>query len=257
MPELSAVIIARNEAAVIRRCLDSLRSVADEVVVVDSGSEDETMQICIEWGANVVSRPFDDFVSQKNFAIQQARHDWVLSLDADEALSPQLAGAIRKEMQAPRADAFAVNRLNWYIDRWIRHGGWYPDRKVRLADRRKAAWQGEGVHEKLVSTGTIARLPGDLLHYAYLTTEGHVRKSVNYAAFVAQLRAKAGKKAPAYKLVVNPAWAFFRMYVLKAGFLDGRAGFQLAKISAFEVFMRYAFLREHARKAPAAPGSHP
>lgn len=244
MPAISAVIIARNEAGRIGACLASLQGVADEVLVLDSGSSDGTQALCRQWGATVVEPGWKGYSENKNLGIGMAVHPWVLSIDADESLSPELREAILSAKPALQG-AYRFNRLTRYCGRWIRHGGWYPDAKIRLFPKASARWEGE-VHEHLVlAPGTgITPLPGDLLHDSIRNTNEHLQRAVHYAGLAAEAMHRAGKKAGWFQLRLAPALRFLRMYVLKTGFMDGWQGYQLCRISAQSLFWRYAMLRE-------------
>jgi glycosyltransferase involved in cell wall biosynthesis len=237
---ISAVIIAFNEARNIGRCLESLQGVADEIVVLDSYSTDDTAHICAAYGVRFVQHPFDTYAAQKNRANALARYDLVLSLDADEALSPEL----RASLLAVKADwtggAWAVNRLTNYCGQWIRHGGWYPDRKIRLFDRREAHWGGPNPHETLIVQPGVPerRLSGDLWHYSYYTVDEHYARSKKYAVMAAQ----KPKKGAWWRIWINPPARFIRQYVLQAGFLDGRAGLTISYIAAWQVFWKYRLM---------------
>lgn len=238
---ISAVIITFNEARNIGRCLDSLQGVVDEVVVVDSFSTDDTERICREKGARFLQNPFAGHIEQKNWALQQAQSFWVLSLDADEALDGHLRDSILAAKRSLQGEAYAMNRLTNYCGQWIRHCGWYPDRKVRLFDRRKGRWGGTNPHDKVVldAGATVLRLQGDLLHYSYYTVEEHVAKTRRYTEIAAQaLRAK-GKKGAWWRMWLSPVFKFFRNYILKLGFLDGALGFTICRISAWETHLKY------------------
>jgi glycosyltransferase involved in cell wall biosynthesis len=244
---LSAVIITCNEERNIGRCLDSLRGVADEVVVLDSFSSDGTEAICREKGARFFQHPFEGYAGQKNRANDQAVYPWILSMDADEALSDALrASILRLKNEAPRYEAYAMNRLTNYCGQWIRHSGWYPDRKVRLFLNDKARWGGPAVHERLNLNDpqSVGFLPGDLLHYSYYTVEEHYSRAAKYAAMGARALFANGKKSHWWNLIFNPAFKFIRNYVMRRGFLDGKAGWTICRITALETYWKY---RELAR----------
>lgn len=242
--KISAVIITYNEARNIGRCLDSLSGLADEVVVLDSFSTDETEQICRSKGALFMQRAFAGFGRQKNLALDAATHDWVLSLDADEALGEALRASLfqlKSQPGLPSADAFSMNRLTNYCGQWIRHCGWYPDRKLRFFNRSKARWSEAEVHEKveLTTVSTTAHLRGDLLHYSYYTVEEHYTRARKYAHLGAKTALAQGKRAGWWKLAFSPLFKFLRNYILKLGFLDGRAGLTICWISALETYWKY------------------
>ncbi|WP_434029417.1 glycosyltransferase family 2 protein [[Pseudomonas] boreopolis] len=232
---ISATVITRDEADRIADCLASL-AFCDEIVVVDSGSGDATREIAERMGARVLVRPFDGFRSQKQFAVEQAAHDWVLCVDADERIDAALRDAILAERAAgfARAAGYRFARRSWYFGRWLRHGNAYPDRKLRLFDRRRGGWRGEReVHESASVDGPVATLPGDLLHLPFRSFEHQLDKGRRYAQMMAEHAHARGKRASWSKLVLAPAWRFWRGYLLRGGFLDGRAGLVYAYVTAF------------------------
>lgn len=244
--QLSAVIITYNEARNIGRCLQSLVGVADEIVVLDSFSTDETEAICRRFGAHFYQHAFDGHIEQKNRALTYAQHNHVLALDADEALNEPLREAILREKAAsfPKT-GYSMNRLTNYCGQWVRHSGWYPDRKLRLFDRRQARWGGVNPHDKIeMAPGSSQlHLPGDLLHYSYYTVAEHLSRARKYADIAAKAMHRSGKGAAWWRVVVSPAAKFIRNYFLKAGFLDGRTGFTICRISALETYWKYQNLR--------------
>lgn len=250
--KLSAVIISLNEEREIGRCLESLVDVCDEIVVLDAYSSDRTGDICRAAGVTFVQREWTGYSEAKNYANGLASGDLILSLDADEALSPELAESILtlREEALPNT-AYAMNRLNHYFGSWIRHGDWYPDRKVRIFRRNEARWEGT-IHEKLVFSDNtrIVRLKGDLLHYASPTVRDYVAKSWHYAQLVARADHEQRKwKLWVYHAAIKPAALFVRSYFLKLGLLDGYRGLLLAGIAAWERYMRYvAFRRLRKRR---------
>lgn len=249
---LSVCVITRDEEDRIGDCLASV-AWADERIVVDSGSTDRTAAVAREHGARVIERPWPGYPAQKNFALGEAVSDWVLSLDADERVSPELADELRAFLAAPPAGVVAasVPRLTRYLGRWIRRGGWYPDRKVRLARRGAARWEGGDLHERLVPDGPTARLRGDLLHHTYRDVADHLRRIDRYSTEAARgLHARGtGRAAAAAGLVLKPPAKFLAMYVLKGGFLEGMPGFIVAALGGYYVFLRYAKLWElHQRR---------
>ncbi len=239
--KISAVIITFNEERNIGRCLDSLAGVADEVVVIDSFSTDGTENICRTKGARFLQHAFDGHIEQKNWALAQAQHPHVLSLDADEALSEPLRDAILAVKKDWQHDGYTMNRLTNYCGRWIRYSGWYPDRKLRLFDRRKGQWGGTNPHDRveMQADATTAHLAGDLLHFSYYTVNEHLERARRYADIAARAMHAQGKRATWLQLVVSPFAKFVRNYVLKRGFLDGRAGWTICKIAALETFWKY------------------
>lgn len=238
---LSIVIITYNEELNIRRCLESVTDLADEIVVVDSGSLDGTVEICRSMGAKVITQPFLGYIEQKNFATAQATHDWVLSLDADEALTPELLASIRKTMENPTADGYTMNRLTNYCGKWVRHGGWYPDVKLRLYNRQKGEWTGINPHDRyrLKLGSRMEHLNGDLLHYSFNTMTDHLRQMDRFSTIGALAMFNLGKRSSLAKLLYKPTARFIKIYLLKAGFLDGITGFTIAINSAHAVYLKY------------------
>ncbi|HVU55832.1 MAG TPA: glycosyltransferase family 2 protein [Puia sp.] len=245
MTSLSVVIITYNEEKNIARCMQSVMPIADEVVVLDSFSTDRTAVIVQQLGGILHRLRFQGYGAQKNAAAALATHDHILFLDADESLSEQLCDSIlREKRKGFPQDGYLMNRLNNYLGQWIRHGSWYPDRKLRLANKKKSAWSLDIVHESLVPDGdaSIGLLSGDLLHYTYVNYDDHVDKNNKYSRLSAQLLFEKGKKATWFKLVFNPFWAFFTSYFLRAGFLDGFNGFVIAVHIGHLTFLKYSKL---------------
>jgi glycosyltransferase involved in cell wall biosynthesis len=244
---VSVCIITKDEEGNLPDCLASVKW-ADDVVVVDSRSTDRTREIASAAGARVIERDFPGHIEQKNFAVDQAKHDWVLCVDADERLTPALADAVRKALEAPAPfDGFELPRLTYHLGRPIRHGGWYPDRKVRLFDRRKGRWGGRNPHDHVEVKGRVGRLEGDLLHYSYRSISAHLRQIDFFTGIAAKEKRARGERSSLGKMALRPAWKFLRMFVLKAGFLDGVPGFIVAVSGAYYVFLKYAKLRELER----------
>ncbi|MEX1138969.1 MAG: glycosyltransferase family 2 protein [Bacteroidota bacterium] len=246
MIDLSVVIITFNEERNVERCLRSAKGLADEILVVDSFSKDGTVDLCRSLGARVVERRFDSYSGQKNFALDQARFDHVLSLDADEEVSDELKASMIAVKNACNHDAYAMNRMTNYCGSWVRHGAWYPDRKVRLFDKRKGRWGGANPHEWVVLTegATVKSLKGDLFHYSYYTLSDHVRQIDLFTEIAAQTLFEQGRGASLVKMILGPIVRFLRDYFVKMGFLDGRAGLTIAVLSAQAVFIKYAKLRQ-------------
>jgi glycosyltransferase involved in cell wall biosynthesis len=244
--EISVVIITFNEERNLARCLGSVKEVADDVVVVDSFSTDGTERIAREHGARFVQHAFAGHIEQKNWAITQAKHPWVLSLDADEALDPVLAAAIDRVKQDPQADGYTMNRLTNYCGSWIRHGGWYPDRKLRLWNSRKGRWGGTNPHDRFeMDAGSrTAHLDGDLLHYSYHTISDHVKQADYFTSIAAKAMHARGRRAGVLKLLLSPWAKFIGGYFLQGGMRDGFHGFVIARISAHATFLKYAKLRQ-------------
>lgn len=239
--KISVVVITYNEERNIRRCLESVLDFAAEIIVVDSGSQDKTTEICRELGAHVIQHPFKGHVEQKNYALLQANNDWVLSLDADEALSPELKASVLALSETPKVDGFTMNRLTSYCGQWIRHSGWYPDQKLRLFNRHKGAWSGINPHDEYILTAgcRTAHLRGDLLHYSYHSLADHLLKINLFSSIGAQAMFDNGKRSSIFKIVYKPLARFIRHYILKAGFLDGLMGYNIAINTAHASFLKY------------------
>ncbi len=249
--KISAVIITLNEARHIRACIASLQPVADEIVVVDSFSTDATPAICREMGVRFLQHPFEGHIEQKNYAMEQATHDYILSLDADERVSPNMAKAIAEAKQNWAADGYAFNRLNNYCGQWLRHA-WYPDRKIRLWDRRRGHWGGRNPHDKVMLEGqNLRRVDADLHHYPYDSVLEHARQLLKFADIDAKAKFAAGQRAHLYKdLILGPHFKFFKLYILKRGFLDSWQGFLFCCLAAGFNFLKYARLWELNRRPP-------
>jgi glycosyltransferase involved in cell wall biosynthesis len=240
--KLSAVIITLNEERNIERCLLSLQNVVDEIVVVDSLSTDKTEEICRKYAVKFVHQKFLGYIEQKNFALTQASSDYVLSLDADEALSDQLKESILSIKNNWIADGYYFNRLNFYCGKWIKHTSWYPDQKLRLFNKTKGAWTGTNPHDcyKLQAGCIEKHIKGDLLHYTYYTVSDHIAQSNKFSEIQSQVFYNRKKSPSVFKMIVNPTWRFIRDYFIKLGFLDGVHGFIVCINAAHEVFLKYA-----------------
>ena len=245
MNRLSVVIIAKNEASVIAACLDSVAGLADEVVVLDSGSSDGTREVCAALGARVVETDWPGFGPQKQRTVEAAGNDWVLSLDADERVSPELAAAIRTALAAPRYRAYRFARCNRFLGRYLRHGEGYPDWSLRLFDRRVAHWSSDAVHEKVICSEPVGLLAGDLLHDTADTLDSYLAKQNRYTSL--QTAEYNGKSVSAVRLVLSPLVRFIKFYVVRAGFLDGVPGLVHIAIGCFNSFIKYAKIRERQR----------
>ena len=258
-PRISATVITRNEADRLAPCLQSL-AFCDEIIVVDSLSDDGTAALARAHGAQVIERPFRGYREQKQFAVEQARHDWVLCLDADERISTALRGEIERARAAGFAGAagYAMPRCTEYFGRMIRHGNWYPDRKLRLFDRRRGRWGGREVHERVEVDGPVRRFAGEIEHFAYRDLGDQQRRLSRYARMMAEQMHAEGRRAGIRHLLVNPLWRFVRGYVLRAGFLDGWRGFAIAALDAHYVFDKFLrlWLLQHGARAGAAWGDH-
>ncbi|MBG0782390.1 MAG: glycosyltransferase family 2 protein [Bacteroidales bacterium] len=251
MEKLSVSIITLNEEKNIRRCLESVADLADEIVVVDSFSKDKTEVICREFGVLFSTHPFEGYIEQKNVALDLCAHTMVLSLDADEALSDELKSAImaEKKMGFP-AKAYTMNRLTNYCGQWIHHCGWYPDRKLRLFDKRLGKWGGQNPHDKFefLQEQQPKQLSGDLLHYSYYSTQEHYRQARHFADIAAQAMQQKNNFSSLPHAVVKTVAKFIRNYIIKRGFLDGYNGFIICKISAIETWWKYRRLNQLNRQ---------
>jgi glycosyltransferase involved in cell wall biosynthesis len=244
----SLVIIARNAAPLLEDCIRSV-SGADEVLVVDSGSTDGTPDLAARLGARVIHQDWLGYGPQKRFAAEQASHDWILSLDADERLTPALLANIGAVLHAPEAAAYELPRCNRFLGSWLRHGEGYPDWCARLFDRRAANWSLDPVHEKLVVQGRMARLSGDLLHESEQGLADYLAKQNRYTDLQAQRMFEAGKRFSALKMLVSPVARFAKFYVLRRGFLDGVPGLVHILIGCLTSFLKYAKLLELQRRS--------
>lgn len=246
MNAITAVIITKNEERNIQRCLDSLKPVADEIIVVDSNSTDNTVALCQQAGAKVIVQNWLGYGPQKNLGNNAASYDYILSIDADEALDEQLTQAILEEKGKGLQGIYQISRFNYYYGKFIRHGADYPDKKIRLFNKTNTHWDEKDVHERLVigpNQKTYA-LKGHLLHYTYYRVEEHILKINYYTNLAAQDYIKRGKKASIFKIVFSPLSTFIQSYILKRGFLDGLHGFILAIMHAYAAFARYVKLWE-------------
>lgn len=246
---LSVAIITFNEQKNIARCINSVKEIADDIVVIDSYSTDETTNIATKMGARVILNKFAGHIEQKNFAITQAKYPFILSLDADEAIDDtfkQEIIAIKK--QDFFAAAYNTNRYNNYCGQWIRYGAWKNDWKLRLWDSRKGQWGGMNPHDKFVLNNAsyeVITLKGKILHWSYYTVAEHEKRAAKYADIAAIAYLKQGKKSSSLKIYLSPAFRFIRDYCLKLGFLDGRYGFVIAQITAKEAYLKYKKLKQY------------
>ncbi len=241
--KISATIITYNEERNLPRAIESLRC-ADEIIVVDSGSSDRTVEIAEKLGARVVESAWPGYTNQKNLAAERATHDWILSIDADESLSEALEAEIwRLKKNGPQFDAYTLPRLAQYLGRWIRHSGWYPDRKVRLYHRCKATWVGAYVHESVTVNGTVGHLESNLLHFTCDSLSEHMKTMDRYTTLAAEQLLASREKITWGRLLLEPPWTFFRTYIVKLGFLDGVEGLAIANMAALYNFLKYAKAR--------------
>lgn len=247
MPTISVAIVTKNEEANIRRCLESVKW-ADEFIIVDCGSTDGTLGICREHGCRVIEREWEGYAAQKNFALAQTTMDWILSLDADEEVTPELAQEIRAAVESAGADAYEMPRLSRFLGKWMRHGGWYPDRQLRLFKRGFGSFKIVPVHEHVVLTegATLGRFRYHLLHYTYPTVQDFVRKSDLYTSIEVEARVAENRIPRSARLALLAAFPrkFAEVYIYKQGWRDGLHGFVAAMLMASRVYMRAAKLWE-------------
>jgi glycosyltransferase involved in cell wall biosynthesis len=247
VPKLSVTIITLNEAEHIAAAIDSVRW-ADEVLVVDSGSSDGTVDIARARGALVLCREWSGYVDQKNFAAERAVHDWIFSLDADERVTPALAAEIRALLVAePRARGYRQPRVTHHLGRWVRTTDFYPDYQTRLYDRRAARWRGKYVHESVAVDGPVGQLRGELEHYSFRNLRDQLDRINHYTTLAARQMHEAGRRSGPLHLLVHPPAAFLRNYVLRRGVLDGTAGLTISLMNAYSVFLKFAKLWEMQR----------
>jgi len=244
--KLSVVIISYNEEKDIERCLKSVIAVADEIVVVDSFSTDKTEEICRKYDVEFIPHKFDGHIEQKNWAITQAKYPYILSLDSDEALDETMQNSIMAAKNDWKFDGYEMNRLNNYCGKWIRHCGWYPDKKLRLWNSRKGSWQGINPHDKyeLIENASVGYLKGDILHYSYYSITEHVAQTNYFTDLSANEYYKKGKEGYIIKIIMNPLVSFIKTYILKLGFLDGYYGFIVSVLAAQSTFLKYVKLRQ-------------
>ena len=246
--KITATVITFNEEANIARALASV-AWADEIVVVDSESRDRTAEVARRFTDRVIVRPWPGYSAQKNFAAEQASHDWVFSLDADEQVSDELRREIEslKQTTGPAVSGYEMPRLTFYLGRWIRHSGWYPDWKLRLYDRRRARWVGDYVHEGLAVDGATARLSGDLLHFTVENASAHHLRIDRYTTLAADGAYAQGKRGSIASIIFSPPLTFLRSYVFKLGFLDGLQGYAIARFAAHYAFLKNLKLWERSK----------
>lgn len=251
MTPISVVLITFNEERNLARCLESVKRIADEIIVVDSMSTDNTVAIAESFGAKVHHQHFTNYVEQKKIATEYASHDWVFSVDADEVLSPELEQSIKKfKMSSHRLNAYKISRITNYCGQWIKHSGWYPDRIIRLFNKTLGGWHGGSVHEHWELNGENGKtglLKGHLLHYSFSSISEHVKKLDKYTELGARDAVERGKDCGLLKLIVGPRWNFFQAFILQRGILDGYYGYVICKLHEYSSFAKYAKIRQYAR----------
>ena len=246
-PPLSVAIITQDEASNIVPCLDSVAGLSDDIVALDSGSVDGTQALCAARGVRVYEEAWRGFGKTKQRAVELARHDWVLCLDADERLTPELAASIRQALAAPQFSAYRFARANKFLGRYLRHGEGYPDWNLRLFDRRRARWSDDEVHEKVLCDAPVGTLAGDLLHDSAESLENYLNKQNRYTSLGAGM-ADPAQGVPALRLVVSPLVRFVKFYFLRGGFRDGLPGLVHIAIGCFNSFMKYAKIVERQQR---------
>ena len=251
MPGISVVIITLNEERNIGRCIDSVQAIADEVLVVDSFSTDRTKAISLEKGARFIEHQFEGHIEQKNWAWQQATQPFVLSLDADEALSDELSEAIQKLKPELCLDGYSMKRLTNYCGQWIRHSGWYPDIKIRLFAKGKGSWRGVNPHDRydVDEPTSVGFIEADILHYTFATVEEHKAQVVKFTDISSKAMFQLGKRSSWLRIVFSPVAKFIRNYILRRGFLDGYNGWLICSISAKATYWKYLKLYRLQKRA--------
>lgn len=250
-PKISAFIVCLNEASNIRRCLESVKF-CDEIVIIDSGSTDGTLEICQEYGARIFHRPWPGYVEQKRYGLEQCHGIWILNLDADEEVSPELRGEIEEIVSRRDQDSFDgynLSRVVFYLGRWWRKGGWYPEFRLRLCKRAKTTWGGHDPHEHALVGGKTGRLKGELRHYTYVSMSDHVERLNKFSSSAALTMHRRDKRARLHQLLLNPLMRFIKFYLIKRGFLEGIPGFAVACLESYYVFLKYAKLWELQHRA--------
>ncbi|OFX45611.1 MAG: glycosyl transferase [Bacteroidetes bacterium GWA2_30_7] len=244
--KLSVVIITLNEEKNLERCFISVQDIADEIVVLDSFSTDKTEEICKKYDVKFFQHKFDGHIEQKNRALTYSSNNYVLSMDADEALSPMLIESIKQIKKDCQHDGYYFNRLNNYCGKWIRHTSWSPDRKLRIWDITKGKWGGENPHDKFILNENCSKqyLKGELLHYSFNSLEEHVIQINKFSTIAAKAKYVKGKRAGFIDYIIAPIWEFKRSYFIKLGFLDGYYGFVVSIMTSYSVFLKYIKLKK-------------
>lgn len=249
--DISVVIITKNEAHIIANTLQSLQVVTNDIVIVDSGSTDDTLAICKKMNATVIETDWSGYGINKNKGIEAAKHDWILSLDADEAIDAELQQSLLQLTCSNEDEVFNIRFKNFFCNKWIRFGEWGFDWHIRLFNRKSVHWNNAAVHENLVFPDdvTITKLKGNILHYTVQNRQEYDAKTDHYARMNAKKYLAAGKKPNAIKQYLSPVFAFIQHYIFRLGFLDGAEGFIIAKTTARYTFLKYRYLKEMARAA--------
>lgn len=248
--KLSVVIITLNEERNIGRCIQSVKNIADEILLVDSHSTDKTVAIAKEHGVKVILNGFQSYTQQRNFATEHAEYDWILMMDADEAVSDELEKSILSVKQNSTHNSYQFNRLNNYCGKWIRHGAWYPDRKIRLYNRNNGIWTGKYVHEywkKNNEAESVGQLSGDLLHYSYYSIDEHIRQIQKFTELSAKAATEEGKTCSILKIWLGPKWYFIKNYFFRLGFLDGYYGYLVCKLTSYSQLIKYSKIRQYSK----------
>lgn len=251
MERLSVVIITYNEERNIKRCLESVKDIADEIVVLDSLSTDKTQEICSEFNVRFISQDFLGHIQQKNLAASYASNSWVLSLDADEALDQTLKFDIIRVLKNPQFNAYRMNRLTNYCGKWVKHSGWYPDTKARLWKKEAGEWGGENPHDKwelFDKKAPYGKLKGDILHYSYYSISEHIKQIEKFTEIAAKEAVKKGRTCSVPHVIFGFFWKFFHSYFIKLGILDGYTGFLICSLSAFSSMIKYAKIRQYSKQ---------
>jgi glycosyltransferase involved in cell wall biosynthesis len=244
VPKVSVTVITKNEAGDIGRALTSA-AWADEIIVVDSGSTDDTVAIARQYTDKVIVREWAGYANQKNHAASIASHDWILSIDADEVVTPELASEVRQVLSAdPSCAAYRIPRVTWHLGRWVRSTDWYPDYQARLYDRRRADWAGKYVHESVKARGPVGQLRSEFQHYAYRDISDHLETIDRYSTYAARQMHEDGRRAGVFDVAIHPSLAFLRNYIAKGGLKDGIAGFIISALNSYYVFLKFAKLWE-------------
>lgn len=255
MPKIAIVIITFNEESIIEECILAAKKVANEIIIIDSFSKDRTKEICLQHEVNFIEQKWLGYAAQKNFGASKAKNDWILSLDADEILSDDFVQNLKNISAFEKGKIYKINRLNKYCGKWIKHGRWYPEWRNRLYNKHEAQWNNDLVHEDLMSISTkdlrpfsFQKINGDVFHYSMKSKEEHLEKIEKYATLSAQKLKQNNKKASFVKRYLSPLNKFIVDYFLRAGFRDGKLGFQIAKLGAFETFLKYQKLHKLKEK---------